>query len=105
MTDVQQELMTPNEAAKWFRRSVSWLRRQPRLLRLRGPNGQPLFHIGVCRSYVLGQLAGASGPELRRLQISALARACGLSQDQAVAAMLEPRPKERPATEAVQPAC
>ena len=42
MLDVQQELMTPPEAAKWFRRSTSWLRRQPHLLKLVGQCGQPL---------------------------------------------------------------
>jgi hypothetical protein len=47
MTDVQQELMTPKEAARWFRRSVSWLRRQPQIVRLAGPGGQPLYHLGV----------------------------------------------------------
>ncbi len=85
MTDVQQELMTPTEAAIWFRRSVSWLRRQPQLVRLSGPGGQPLYHLAVCRAFVLGQMAGASGVELRRLQIAALARDCGLSEEQAAA--------------------
>lgn len=80
MTEVQQELMTPKEAANWFRRSVSWLRRQPHLVRLAGPGGQPLYHLAVCRAFVLGQMAGASGAELRRLQIAALARDCGLAE-------------------------
>lgn len=86
MLDVQQELMTPPEAAKWFRRSTSWLRRQPHLVKLVGPRGQPLYHIGSCRAYMLGQLIGATGPELRRVQLRTLAKACGLSEDRTVAA-------------------
>lgn len=89
MTDVQQELMTPKEAASWFRRSVSWLRRQPNLVRLAGPGGQPLYHLAVCRAFVLGQMAGASGAELRRLQIAAMVRECGLS-DEVVRSQLVP---------------
>ena len=34
MTEIPQELMTPHEAARWFRRSPSWLRQQARLLRV-----------------------------------------------------------------------
>ena len=78
MTDVAQELMTPHEAARWFRRSPSWLRQQAELLRVRGAGGQPLFHVRVCRAYVLGKLCGLSGQALREAQIKALASACGL---------------------------
>ena len=78
MIDVAQELMTPYEAARWFRRSPSWLRQQAELLRVRGAGGQPLFHVRVCRAYVLGKLCGLSGPALREAQIKALASACGL---------------------------
>jgi hypothetical protein len=78
MIDVAQELMTPHEAARWFRRSASWLRQQNKLLRVGGPGGQPLYHVRVCRAYVLGQLCGMEGAGLRRLQIRALAAACGL---------------------------
>jgi len=78
MTDLRQELMTPPEAAKWFRRSPSWLRQQPQLLRIQGVGGQPLYHVSVCRAYVLGRLCGLTGGPLRRLQIRALLAACGL---------------------------
>ena len=88
MLDVQQELLTPPEAAKWFRRSTSWLRRQPHILKLVGPRGQPLYHIRALRAYVLGQLVRARGPELRRVQLHALADACGLSKDRAIAAIV-----------------
>lgn len=79
MVDVAQELMTPHEAAKWFRRSPSWLRQQDELLKIGAPGGQPLFHVRVCRAYVLGRLCGLSGPPLRKLQIDGLATACGVS--------------------------
>jgi hypothetical protein len=78
MTDLHQELMTPPEAAKWFRRSTSWLRHQPDLLRVRGAGGQPLYHVSICRAYVLGRICGLTGQPLHRLQIKALAAACGL---------------------------
>ncbi|HUU96259.1 MAG TPA: hypothetical protein VM487_11005 [Phycisphaerae bacterium] len=78
MTDLRQELMTPPEAAKWFRRSPSWLRQQPELLRIQGVGGQPLYHVSVCRAYVLGRLCRLTGGPLRRLQIRALVTACGL---------------------------
>ena len=81
MTEVAQELMTPHEAARWFRRSPSWLRQQSKLLRVGGPGGQPLYHVRVCRAYVLGQLCGLDGAELQRIQTQALAAACGLDQD------------------------
>ena len=58
MLEIAQELMTPDETARWFRRSVSWLRQQKELLRTVGPRGQPLFHVRVCRAYVLGRLRG-----------------------------------------------
>lgn len=79
MTDIAQELMTPHETARWFRRSPSWLRQQTRLLRVGGPGGQPLYHVRVCRAYVLGHLCGLDDEGLRRVQIQALAAACGLS--------------------------
>ena len=79
MNDITQELMTPHEAARWFRRSPSWLRQQPDLLRVSGPGGQPLYHVGVCRAYVLAQMCGLRGDELEHTQIRALAAACGLS--------------------------
>ncbi|MCK4343560.1 MAG: hypothetical protein KAY37_17750 [Phycisphaerae bacterium] len=79
MTDLAQELMTPHEAARWFRRSPSWLRQQAGLLRLGGPNGQPLYHVRVCRAYVLGQLCELTDEALRRLQLRALAAACGVT--------------------------
>jgi len=81
MTEVAQELMTPHEAARWFRRSPSWLRQQSKLLRVGGPGGQPLYHVRVCRAYVLGQLRGLDGAELQQIQTQALAAACGLDQD------------------------
>lgn len=81
MTDVTQELMTPHETARWFRRSPSWLRQQTRLLRVGGPSGQPLYHVRVCRAYVLGQLCGLDDAGLRQVQVRALAAACGLSED------------------------
>lgn len=79
MTDLAQELMTPDEAAKWFRRSTSWLRRQPDLLHVCGRSGQPLYHVRVCRAFVLGKMRGLSGEALRQLQVEALATACGLA--------------------------
>ena len=78
MNPVAQEVMTPNEAARWFRRSPSWLRRQRELQRFRGPTGQPLYHVQVCRAYLLGRLCGLTGDPLRRLQLDALAAACGV---------------------------
>jgi hypothetical protein len=81
MTDLAQELMTPHEAARWFRRSPSWLRQQHNLLRVGVPGGQPLYHVRVCRAYVLGQLCGLDDAELRRVQAAALAAACGLDRE------------------------
>ncbi len=86
MIDINQELMTPDEAAKWFRRSPSWLRQQHELLRVGGPGGQPLFHVRVCRAYVLAKLCRLNGPPLRRVQIEALCAACGLSINEAMVA-------------------
>jgi len=78
MTELVQEIMTPVEAAEWFRRSVSWLRQQPELLRIGGPRGQPLYHVHVCRAYILGRLRGVKGEALREIQLAALAAACAL---------------------------
>ena len=80
MTEVTQELMTPQEAARWFRRSPSWLRQQSELLRVRGPSGQPLFHVQVCRAYVLGRICGLDRAGMRQTQVKALAAACGLAE-------------------------
>jgi len=81
MAPIAQELMTPHEAARWFRRSPSWLRHQAELLRFGGPGTQPLYHVRVCRAYVLGQLCGFDTLTLRRVQVKALAGACGVSED------------------------
>lgn len=78
MNELAQELMTPNEAARWFRRSRTWLRQQAELVRLGSPGGQPLYHIRVCRAYVLGKMRGLLGEALRQVQLAALATACGL---------------------------
>ena len=77
MLDMQQEIMTPQEAAKWFRRSEAWLRKHPDLVRLNAGT-QPLFHVRACRAYVLGRLKGLSGDALRLMQLAALAEACGV---------------------------
>ena len=84
MTDLPQELMTPDEAAKWFRRSDSWLRRQRDLLRVGSPRGMPLYHVCVCRAYLLGLTRGLSGPALRTLQLRGLAAACGVAAEDEV---------------------
>ncbi len=88
MIEVTQELMTPHEAARWFRRSPSWLRQQHELLKVAGPGGQPLYHVRVCRAYVMGRLCRLRGEALRQVQIRALAAACGLVDDQTVATLL-----------------
>lgn len=80
LTPLTQELMSPDEAAAWFRRSISWLRRQQDLLRLHADN-QPLYHVRVCRAYLLGRLAGLSGRELKLVQFHALAAACRLDAE------------------------
>lgn len=84
MLEISQELMTPQEAARWFRRSVSWLRQQSDLLRVGVPGGQPLFHTRVCRAFVYGKLAGLDGERLRGVQLQALASSCGLLAAQAL---------------------
>jgi hypothetical protein len=81
MTELVQEIMTAVEAAEWFRRSVSWLRQQPDLLRISGRRGQPLFHVRVCRAYILGRLRGVKGEALREVQLDALAAACEVAGD------------------------
>lgn len=87
MTGFQQEVMTMQEAARWFRRSTSWLRLQTDLLRLVGPGGLPLFHIRLCRTYILGRLCGLQGVLLRQAQVRALAVECGLEQWPQLAAL------------------
>ncbi len=79
MVDVNQELMTPHEAARWFRRSPSWLRQQQDLLRMGSGYAQPLFHVRLCRAFLLGKVCGLEGEPLRQLQIAALAAECGLA--------------------------
>ena len=79
MTEVTQELMTPHETAKWFRRSPSWLRQQHDLLRVGSPGCQPLYHVRVCRAYILGKLCELDRERLRQAQLKALAAACGLA--------------------------
>ena len=86
LLEINQELMTPDEAAKWFRRSPSWLRQQHELLRVGGPGGQPLYHVRVCRAYVLAKLCRLGGTPLRRVQIEALCAACGLPINDAMIA-------------------
>ena len=78
MNPVAQELLTPQEAAKWFRRSASWLRRQSDLLCLRRLGGQPLYHVDICRAYVLGKLCDLSPADLRAAQLQALRLRCAL---------------------------
>jgi len=91
MDPLPQELMTPDEAAKWFRRSPSWIRRQEELERVNGPNGQPLFHVNVCRAYLLGKMCNLAGVALRRVQIRAMAAACGLPMEIAEMLLATPR--------------
>jgi hypothetical protein len=86
---IAQELMTPSEAAKWFRRSPSWLRQQRELLRLAEGHSQPLFHVGVCRAYVLGRLSGLDPVALRQVQLRALAAECRLGPSPAESAEVE----------------
>ncbi len=85
MLEITQELMTPHEASRWFRRSQSWLRQQHELVRLGGPNGQPLYHTRVCRAFVFGRMCELSGAALRGVQLRALADACGVSAEEAAA--------------------
>lgn len=81
MQEIAQEIMTPKEAAAWFRRSLSWLRQQRDLLRVGGTQSQPLFHVRVCRAFMLARMCGATGAELRRAQLAALADACGIDAE------------------------
>lgn len=90
MTPSTQELMTPHEAARWFRRSRSWLRQQKDLLRVASPNGQPLYHLQLCRAYVLGKVCRLNDDDLRQAQLRALAAACGLNESDP--AIVEPPP-------------
>lgn len=78
MLEIPQELMTPHEASRWFRRSPSWLRQQTDLLKVGGPHGQPLYHTRVCRAYVYGKMCELDAAGLRRVQLAALASCCGL---------------------------
>jgi hypothetical protein len=87
MTDVVQEVMTPQEAARWFRRSITWLRQQRELVQMSGPRGQPLYHVRVCRAYLLGRMQRLGGAALRQVQLAALASACGVPLADAPAAM------------------
>lgn len=75
--ELTHELMTAREAAHWFRRSLTWLRRQRDLVRF--DTGQPMFHVIACRAYVLGRLRRLESQALRQLQIDALAAFCGLA--------------------------
>ena len=84
MVEIVQELMTPQEAAKWFRRSPTWIREQKHLLRVRAGGGQALYHVDVCRAYVLGLLRELDGEGLRRLQLAALEGSCRLDADRDV---------------------
>lgn len=79
-TGMPQELMTPDEASKWFRRSPSWLRQQRSLLRFGDGKAQPLFHVDVCRAYVLGKLSGLADAALRDVQLKALAAHCKVEE-------------------------
>jgi hypothetical protein len=83
LSNLTQELMTPQEVARWFRRSPAWLRHQPDLIRLGTSTGQPLFHVAVCRAWVLGRFCRLTGQALRRVQLCAMAAACGISLHEA----------------------
>ena len=80
MLEVTQELMTPHETARWFRRSPSWLRQQSELLKFGGPHGQPLYHTRVCRAFIYGKLCELEADALRETQLQALGAAGGLHQ-------------------------
>lgn len=84
-----QELMTPDEAARWFRRSPSWLRRQHDLQRLGTAQGQPLYHVDICRAYVLGKVCGLVGDALRNVQIAALSASCRVDPSKLVSGPLD----------------
>lgn len=82
MTDFNQELLTPDEAATWFRRSALWVNALDGLVvfsasALGGP-GHRLYHIRCLRAFVLGWMEGLRGDALRQRQLSALAVDCGL---------------------------
>ena len=79
------ELMTPDEAARWFRRSPSWLRQQRDLVRLGANRAQPLFHVKVCRAWVLGKMSRLDPDALRRLQLKALESECQISPESSLA--------------------
>lgn len=98
MTPLPQELMTPQEAARWFRRSISWLRQQHDLLRLTSPHGQPLYHVRTCRAYIFGKLCGLPADALRQAQLNALAQACGLGPALATPDPRAPASQRRPAS-------
>lgn len=83
----EQELMTPREAARWFRRSLSWLRARREILRFGSETGNPRYHLLACRAYVLGALCGLDGEALRRVQLEAVASACGFPDKRRVAAL------------------
>ncbi|MGE3180546.1 MAG: hypothetical protein AB7N71_02880 [Phycisphaerae bacterium] len=95
------EMMTPEEAARWFRRSPSWLRQQRGLLRFGQDRAQPLFHVAVCRAFVLGRLANLTEAQLRNVQIQALASACKLEAADAAA---KTRTGQSPASQSFSPA-
>lgn len=82
MKPIDRELMTAGEAARWFRRSASWLRRQKAILKLAGPGGRPLYHLAACRAYLLGIASGWDAQMLRAAQLDALKAASGLSAAQ-----------------------
>ncbi len=105
LAPIVQELMTPQEAARWFRRSPSWIRQQRTLLRVGNPGGQPLFHTHVCRAYVLGRICGLRAADLRRVQIEALAAACGLDDPQPLMRYLSDETLAEPEVEAPPECC
>ena len=85
MTEFAQELLTPDEAATWFRRSATWLRNVDDLVVFSagqfGAGGQTLYPLACLRAFVLGWTEGLRGAALRRRQIEALAGACGLAAE------------------------
>ena len=104
MIEITQELMTPHETARWFRRSPSWVRQQTDLLRVGAVGGQPLYHVRACRAYVLGRLCRLAGEAIRRVQIDALADACGLEPAHTLLRRTEVREGEPAAADAVDEA-
>lgn len=79
MKPLDREMMTAAETARWFRRSRSWLRRRPDILKLAGACGRPLYHVNACRAYLLGLACNLDAEELRRVQLDAIAAASGLA--------------------------